>query len=99
MLGVVRRILRKNARATEVSQEHRKEAVVRQLDFIIDTLQMNKFDIFFMENLKMPLTHDEQIYFTQQVDRINSAVQSLEWMRENVCSTENFFLKFLRRGG
>jgi len=47
-----------------------------------------------MENLKMPLTSDQKIYFVQQIDRINSAIKILLWFRENVRLNEKFWTKF-----
>jgi hypothetical protein len=70
--------------------------VINQLDFLIDTLCMSKMDISYMERLKMPLTPDETIYFTQQIDRINSSLKILLWMRENVVVNDSFWRKFLR---
>lgn len=57
---------------------------------------MSKLDIMYMERLKMPLTPDEKIYFTQQVDRLNSSLKVLLWMRENVVCNERFWRKLLR---
>lgn len=72
----------------------RKQTLLVQIDFLLDTLAMNKLDIMYMENLKMPLSPDEKIYFTQQIDRINSAINVLLWMRENVCKNKNLWIKF-----
>jgi hypothetical protein len=57
---------------------------------------MNKFDIVYMEKLKMPLSPDEKIYFMQQLDRINSSLRILLWMRDNVQVNENFCKRFLK---
>jgi len=57
---------------------------------------MSKFDIVYMEKLKMPLSPDEKIYFMQQLDRINSSLRILLWMRDNVQVNENFWQRFLR---
>jgi hypothetical protein len=57
---------------------------------------MSKFDIVYMEKLKMPLSPDEKIYFMQQLDRINSSLRILLWMRDNVQVNENFWKKFLK---
>jgi hypothetical protein len=72
----------------------RKQTLLVQIDFLLDTLAMNKLDIMYMENLKMPLSPDEKLYFTQQVDRINSAINVLLWMRENVCKNQTLWTKF-----
>lgn len=73
---------------------YRKSNLIVQLDFLIDTLNMNKMDLLYMENLKMPLTSDQKIYFVQQIDRINSAIKILLWFRENVRLNEKFWTKF-----
>lgn len=57
---------------------------------------MSKFDIMYMEKLKMPLSPDEKIYFMQQVDRLNSSLRILLWMRDNVQINENFWKRFLK---
>ncbi len=44
----------------------------------------------------MPLSPDEKIYFMQQLDRINSSLRILLWMRDNVQVNENFWKKFLK---
>lgn len=72
----------------------RKQTLLVQIDFLLDTLSMNKMDIMYMEKLKMPLSPDEKIYFTQQVDRINSAINVLLWLRENVCKNQTLWTKF-----
>ena len=69
---------------------------MNQIDFIIDTLEHNKFDIVYMENLKNPLTPEERIYFIQQIDRIESAKNVLFWLRTNVKVNTSFWKKFLR---
>jgi len=73
---------------------HRKSNLIIQLDFLIDTLNMNKMDLMYMESLKMPLTSDQKVYFIQQIDRINSAIKILLWFRENVKLNERFWTKF-----
>jgi uncharacterized protein YfaA (DUF2138 family) len=77
---------------------HRRINLLKQVDFLIDTLSMSKLDILYMENLKMPLTPDERIYFTQQIDRINSALKILLWMRHNIETNQKFWKKFLHWG-
>jgi hypothetical protein len=57
---------------------------------------MSKFDIVYMEKLKMPLSPEEKIYFMQQLDRINSSLRILLWMRDNVQVNENFWKRFLK---
>ena len=37
---------------------HRKDTLLSQLDFLFDTLEMNKFDIIYMENLKKILNEE-----------------------------------------
>jgi len=74
----------------------RKAVLLNQFDFLLDTLENSKFDIVYMENLKQPLTPDERVYFTQQIDRIESAKNVLLWMRSNVISNEKFWKKFLK---
>ena len=74
----------------------RKTTLLTQIDFLIDTLSMNKLDIIYMENLKLPLSPDERLYFMQQLDRINSSIKILLWMRDNVVANESFWKKFLR---
>lgn len=72
----------------------RKHTLLTQIDFLIDTLQSNKFDIVYMEKLKMPLSPDEHVYFMQQVDRINSSIKILLWMRNNIVANTRFWTKF-----
>lgn len=74
----------------------RKSVLINQFDFLIDTLEHNKFDIMYMENLKNPLTSDERIYFIQQVDRIESAKRVALWMKSNVIANEKFWKKLLK---
>jgi hypothetical protein len=69
---------------------------MKQLDFLLDTLENNKFDILYMENLKNPLTHDEQVYFIQQIDRIESAKKILLWMKDNAQQNTPLWRRFLR---
>lgn len=94
-LNLLRRILFKT---TSIDVQHRQTNLLKQIDFIIDTLSMSKFDILYMENLKMPLAPDERIYFTQQVDRINSTINTLLWMRHNIETNQSFWKNFLRWG-
>lgn len=94
-LSLLRRIL---TRATSNEMPHRRINLLKQVDFLIDTLSMSKLDILYMENLKMPLTPDERIYFTQQIDRINSALKILLWMRHNIETNQKFWKKFLHWG-
>ena len=75
---------------------HRKDTLLSQLDFLFDTLEMNKFDIIYMENLKASLTPDEKIYFIQQIDRIESAKKILIWMKTNVENNQTFWKRLLR---
>lgn len=91
--NLFRRILTKR---TYSDDSHRKVTLVTQIDFLIDTLHMSKLDIMYMERLKMPLTPDETLYFAQQVDRLNSSIKVLLWMRENVVHNETFWRKMLR---
>lgn len=74
----------------------RREGLFRQMDFLLDTLEHNKFDILYMENLKNPLTPDERVYFIQQIDRIESAKNILLWMKENIKENTSFWRKFLK---
>lgn len=74
----------------------RKSVLINQFDFLMDTLENNKFDIMYMENLKNPMTPDERIYFIQQIDRIESAKRVVSWMKSNVVSNEKFWKKLLR---
>jgi len=76
--------------------EYRKNGLVANIDFILDTLEGNKIDILYMEKLKMPLSYDEKIYFLQQLDRINSSIKLLTWFRKNIVINEKFWKKFLR---
>ena len=73
----------------------RQHNLIQKIDFVIDTLESAKLDIFYMERLKLPLTTDEQIYFVQQVDKINGAIQILLWMRKNMMSKNRFWRYFL----
>lgn len=75
---------------------YRKSALLSQFDFLLDTLENNKFDILYMENLKAPLTTDEKIYFMQQIDRIESAKKTLLWMKANVNSNGTFWKRLLK---
>ena len=93
--GLLRKIL---FRKTSSDVPHRQINLLKQVDFLIDTLSMAKFDVVYMENLKMPLTPDERIYFTQQVDRINGALKVLLWMRHNIETNQKFWKKFLHWG-
>ena len=75
---------------------YRKTGLLRQIDFLATTLENAKFDIVYMENLKMPLTPDENIYFLQQVDKINSSLKLLAYMQKNINENESYWKKFLR---
>jgi len=75
---------------------HRKLGLNRQLEFVMDTLECAKFDIVYMENLKMPLTSDENLYFVQQVDKINSSLKILEYMQKNIHENNSYWKRFLR---
>lgn len=75
---------------------YRKINLIKQIDFLIDTLHMNKLDIVYMEKLKMPLSPDEKLYFLQQIDRINSSIKILMWFRDNIESNKKFWTKFLK---
>lgn len=97
MIDFFRRILRKNGTDVLDYSQDRKVNLLSKIDFVLDTLHMNKFDIFFMESLKMPLSQDQEIYFTQQIDRINGAIKTLCWIRENVESNDRVFRKLLPR--
>lgn len=88
------RLLGKNVDASTVFA--RREGLMKQLDFLLDTLENNKFDILYMENLKNPLTHDEQVYFIQQIDRIESAKKILLWMKDNAQQNTPLWRRFLR---
>jgi hypothetical protein len=94
-LSLLRRIL---TRSTSNEMPQRRINLLKQVDFLIDTLSMSKLDILYMENLKMPLAPDERIYFTQQIDRINSALKILLWMRHNIETNQKFWKKFLHWG-
>lgn len=88
------KLLRLNRRSSDMFY-HRKINLITQLDFLIDTLSMNKLDLMYLENLKMPMTSDQKVYFLQQIDRINSSIKILLWLRENVCRNEKLWTKFL----
>ena len=75
---------------------HRKDTLVAQIDFLLDTLEISKFDILYMEKLKMPLTSEESVYFLQQIDRIESSKRILLWMRNNIQSNSSFWKRLLR---
>ena len=75
---------------------NRKSTIITQIDFLIDTLNMNILDITYMESLKMPLSPDERIYFIQQLDRLNSSIRILTWMRVNAVSNDKFWTRLLR---
>lgn len=75
---------------------HRRDTLLAQFDFILDTLENNKFDILYMENLKSTLTNDEKIYFIQQIDRIESAKKILLWMKNNAKNNDSFWKRLLR---
>lgn len=75
---------------------HRKDTLIAQIDFLLDTLEHSKFDIVYMENLKNPLSPEESVYFLQQIDRIESSKNILLWMRNNVKSNTSFWKKLLR---
>jgi len=76
--------------------DYRKNNLVTNIEFLIQSFELSKFDIMYMENLKKPLTHDEQIYFVQQIDRINSSIKILNWMKDNVKSNQSFWRKLLK---
>ena len=76
--------------------DYRKNNLVTNIEFLIQSFELSKFDIMYMENLKKPLTHDEQIYFVQQIDRINSSIKILDWMKDNVKSNQSFWRKLLK---
>lgn len=73
----------------------RKFGIINQIDFLLDTLHGNKLDIVYMENLKMPLTQDEKIYFVQQLNRIERSIEILSYFRVKVLENSNFWKKFL----
>jgi hypothetical protein len=75
---------------------HRKDVLVRQFDFILDTLENNKFDIVYMENLKAPLSPDQRVYFMQQVDRIESAKNTILWIKTNMNMNDSFWKRMLK---
>jgi hypothetical protein len=75
---------------------HRLDVLIRQFDFILDTLENNKFDIVYMENLKNELTSSEKVYFLQQIDRIESAKGIVLWMRDNASKNTTFWERLLR---
>lgn len=75
---------------------YRKSGLLNQIDFLLDTLENNKFDILYMENLKQPLSPDEKVYFIQQIDRIESAKNILFWLKGNIKTNESFWKRFLR---
>lgn len=93
--NVFLRLLEKiRSRTLSSNQKEKKILLVAKIDFLIDTLLSNKLDILYMEHLKMPLTQEEKIYFTQQVDRIQNSIDILLWMRENVLQNSGFWKKF-----
>lgn len=55
----------------------------------------NKLDIVYMENLKMPLTQEEKIYFVQQLNRIEQSIKILTWMRTKVLENSRFWRKLV----
>lgn len=73
---------------------YRQNNLIKQIDFLLDTLESAKMDMLYMEKLKMPLTPEEQIYFISQIDRINSAITILVWMQNLVKAKRGFFSKF-----
>lgn len=75
---------------------HRQSTLINQFDFLLDTLENNKFDILYMENLKNPLTTDEKLYFTQQIGRIESAIKVTSWMKNNVIHNGSFWRRLLK---
>ena len=75
---------------------YRRDGLLRQMDFLLDTLENNKFDIVYMENLKNPLTDEQNLYFIQQVDRIESAKKILIWMKENIKQNTPLWKRFLK---
>lgn len=78
------------------SMLYRRDNLLTQMDFILDTIEHSKFDILYMERLKNPLTPDERVYFIQQIDRLESAKKTLLWMKENAKTNSSFWKRFLR---
>lgn len=77
--------------------DYRKKNLVSNINFLEDSFAMCKLDILYMQRLKMPLTHDEEIYFAQQIDRLNQSIKILSWMRDNIKNNEsNIWRKFLK---
>jgi hypothetical protein len=74
---------------------YKQNNLVKQIDFLMDTLESAKLDILYMEKLRMPLTPEENVYFISQIDRINSAVSILLWMQNNIKSKKGFFNRFV----
>lgn len=75
---------------------YRKNGLLTQMDFLLDTLENSKFDILYMENLKNSLSPDEKVYFLQQIDRIESAKNIIFWLKSNIKNNESFWKKFLK---
>lgn len=82
------------ARASD-AYNYRRLNLMTQIDFVLDTLEMMKLDIVYMENLKMPMTQDEKIYFTSQVQRLDGAISILLWLRGNVQENTSLWSKLL----
>jgi hypothetical protein len=94
-VSIISRFFRKSSKDPN-SLLHRKDVLVRQLDFLADTLENSKFDIVYMENLKAPLSPEERVYFLQQVDRLESAKNIIWWLKSNVISHETFWTRLLK---
>lgn len=80
----------------ESSMLYRRDGLLRQMDFLLDTLEINKFDLLYMDNLKNPMSPDERIYFLQQIDRIESAKRIVLWMRDNASDNSSFWKRLLK---
>jgi len=94
MLSKITNIFKRTKETDEPT--HRRDVLIRQFDFILDTLENNKFDIVYMENLKNPLTSNEKVYFLQQIDRIESAKGIVLWMRDNASRNTSFWKRLLK---
>lgn len=78
--------------------DYRKKSLVSNIDFLIDSFLMCKFDIIYMQKLNIPLSDQDKIYFEQQIDRLNHSIKILSWMRNNIMdnSKPKFWRKFLK---
>lgn len=82
--------------ADDISMLYRRDGLMTQMNFLLDTLEQSKFDILYMENLKNPLSESERIYFLQQIDRIESSKKIIIWMQDNIMQNAPFWKKLLK---